>query len=325
MNKLAWLSLVLGACTGADSPTSEATSNLELDTGGFDTADESPEFAATAEFSAAGIEADTGVADPIAMPTMPTGAAAHDLLVMWGKFPPDRTATAIRDWSGQLQISRGAMRVGRAVAFEDRTDHLLPRTSVDTVAFASVTRPASDGLALGILDPTPDATEPLTLAYTATSGASLSIDLASLADGPAVLDAGDGFSVVALGARHDDACHGGFMRGRWHAFDDHVGGYLGLVVDRAGAVIGHVRGIYGTRKNGTPVLFGKFIDRDGHFSGILKGTYENGEMHARWLDRAGEHGVMGGRYFTAPVGEKGAFVARWAEAGCAEDPAPAAP
>ena len=293
LKQLALLGLTLGACTAAESPQAEATSNLELATGGFDTADESPEFAATAEFTAAGIEADTTVADPIAttapmtaLDAMPAGAK-RDLLVLWGKFPPDRNATAIRDWSGQLQISRGGMRVNRAIAFEDRTDHVLPRTSIDTVAFTSMTRPASDGLALGILDATPDATAPLTLAYTATSGASLSIDLASLADGPAVLDAGGGFSVVALGARHDDGCRGGFMRGRWHAFNDHVGGYLGLVVDRNGAVVGHVRGLYGTRKNGTPVMFGKFIDNAGAFVGILKGTYENGELHARWLDRAG--------------------------------------
>lgn len=314
----------------ADEPGTDVgatASAIELADGGLTTADEAPEFAAADEFAAAQLERDVAppaaAADPSAMPA---GAIARDVLVMWGKFPPDPLATTRRDWSGQLALSRGALRVTREVAFEDRTDAVLPRTDPASVAFDSMTRPASDGLALAMIAPAADPSTPpapWTLTYSSNAGATpLAIDLDALADGPVALDAGDGFSLVAVGTRHDDACRAGFMRGRWRALNDHLGGYLGVVTGRGGDVIGHVRGIYGVRKDGTHVMFGKFIGADGAFLGLLRGTFDQDGYHARWIDRAGEHGVAGGKVFAAPAGARGAFLGRWAETGCAEDAAP---
>jgi hypothetical protein len=323
------------ACVDSQDPSTDpavVTSDLSAANGNQSTADEAPMFGEEALFAAAAIEADNPTTD--AMAKDPSVAAldarpdvdARELLIMWGKLPADKTATAVRDWSGSLTVSRGALVVSRTIAFEDRTDAVLPRTSPATVSFTSKTRPASDGLALRILDTDgtsgSPSTTPITLTYTpANGGTPATIDLGQLSHGAVVLDAGGGDKIVAVAERRHGDCEGGFMRGRWHAVAAHAGVYRGLVTNRGGEVIGHVRGIYGERANGDAVMFGKFIDQAGAFKGVIAGTFTGGEFHARWLDQAGEHGRLGGVYFEGSTAGGGAFVGRWAQTACSEDPA----
>jgi hypothetical protein len=316
---------------GASDDTQDVSTALEQPNGGYDTADEPPEFGAEADFTASAIETDTAATDTLAgdptATSMDRASAAAGLraLVVWGKIPADRDATVSRDWTGSLKVSRGGLLVRRTIAFEDRTDMLLPRPSLDTVAFKSVTRPFIDGLALTVLDPqAPTTSAALTLTYTSADSASVyTFDLTQLATGPIVIDAGDGFKMVAIGVhRQTDACDRGFMRGRWHALSSHLGRFLGIVTDENGAPVGHVRGVFGQRRNGDPVLFGKFIDREGHFRGILAGSFADGEYHARWIDRQGEHGTAHGAYFEGATATGGHFLGRWADSTCTTDPPP---
>jgi len=313
-SKLAF-TLLLAACVDSSS-TDVTSSNLEQPNGGETTADEAPMFGDQAAFDDTSIESDAAFTDTTPIADM-ASAASHRIVIVWGQLPADPSAAA-RDWSGSLQISRGALVVGRTIGFEDATDHVLPRASRDVVSFSSVTKPFADGLALRVLDPTPAATDPLTLTYTAASGgATYSIDLAQLASGPLVIDAGGGAKVVAAAVRDQD-CEHGFMRGRFHQLLPNLGAFRGLVVGPEGAVIGHVRGIYGQRKNGDRVLFGKFIDDAGHFKGIMAGTYASGSFDAKWIVESGEHGRIEGKYFDAPSVRGGLFVARWADSTCAQ-------
>ena len=310
--------------SSSTTPTSgEVASAIEQDNGGLDTTDEAPMFAAETQFDAAGIEADAAATDPMAAdPTMidmarPSAAIeARDLVVMWGKFPVDRTEVDRRDWSGELRLSRGGMLLRRTIAFEQKTDRVLPRTSRDAISFVSVTRPANDGLALSVFDPAPSTANPLTLTYTPTTGTATAIDLSQLATGPIVIDMGDGNKLVVAGHRRNDSCAHGFLRGRWHALSAHASVYLGVVADSDGNPVGHIRGIAGQRKNGDAVMFGKFINREGHFMGLVKGTYDNGKFEARWLDRAGDHGQLHGIYFPGPNDRAGGFLGRWSETSC---------
>lgn len=328
MRQLPLALLLASAAACAEQPSTDsattAQSALEQQNGGETTADEAPLFGDEAAFDAAGIEADAAVNDSMANdPAVTTIAAApdvasHRVVIAWGKLPADPNSAA-RDWSGSLTISRGALVVGRTIGFEDATDHLMARTSKDTVAFASITKPFVDGLALRVLDPTPASADPLTLTYApAGGGTSYTLDLAQLATGPLVVDAGDGFKIVAAALRDKDGCEHGFMRGRWHQLLPDLGVYRGLVIGPDGAVIGHVRGIYGQRKSGDKVLFGKFIDDAGHFKGILAGTYGNGDFDARWIVKDGDHGVIKGKYIESPDTRGGMFAARWADAACAQ-------
>jgi hypothetical protein len=289
-------------------------------------------FGADTEFSAAAIEDDSAATDPLAgdpatiAMDQASAAAGFRAIVVWGKIPADRSTTDSHDWSGSLAVSRGGLLVRRTIAFEDRTDKLLPRTSLTTVSFQSVTRPFVDGLALTILDPTAaTATSAQTLTYTSADGATVyTLDLSQLAAGPIVVDAGNGYKMVAIGQpRRADACDRGFMRGRWHALSPHLGKFLGVVTDENGERAGHVRGVYGQRRDGTSVLFGKFIDRAGQFRGILAGTFDNGQYRARWIDRRGDHGTTHGAYFEGTAAAAGHFLGRWADSSCAADPTPA--
>lgn len=317
--KLAIGLLLIGACVDskpADDPATVSTS-LEKSTGGFDTTDEAPQFADPVEFDAAMIEPDTAIADTVTAD--PAMTAGHDLLLVWGKLPADPTNTVKHDWSGALTLSSGALAVQRTIAFEDNTDAVLPRTAANTVGFTSITRPFVDGLALKVLEPGPTASPP-TLTYTPADGsASTVFDLSQLAAGPIVVDTADGNRMIAVGEHRDDACHHGFMRGRWHAITPNLGAYLGHVTDRTGATIGHVRGIYGHKQDGSPVMFGKFIDRDGKFVGVIVGKYENGDYQAHWIDRAGDHGRLHGHYFEGAGEQRGGFIGRWAESTCSDD------
>src|SRR3954468_1029160 len=162
------LALLLASTTVAcvddasNGPTTEQVANaIEQENGGLDTTDEAPMFGVDSAFDAAAIEPDSVESDPMATDPQivamgAPGAAnvvARDLIIVWGRFPADRDATTVRDWSGQLQLSRGGMLIRRKIAFEQATDRVLPRTSRDVIAFESVTRPAADGLALTVFDP----------------------------------------------------------------------------------------------------------------------------------------------------------------------------
>jgi len=314
------------ACTTDSSAPDDGnldgvTTAIERENGGYDTADEAPMFGDDALYAAADIEADAAVSDPLA--TDPAIAdlehnpavAARDVIVMWGRMPADPNGAA-RTWSGELRLSRGGMVVRRRIAFEEATDRILPRTRRDVIAFQSVTRPHADGLALTVLDPTPADASPLVLTYvSADASATYTIDLGALDAGPVAIDAGDGNQIIAV-AHHRDACDHGFLRGRWRALSPNAGHYAGLVLDAGGQPAGHIRGIYGKRANGEPVFFGKFIAADGTFKGILRGTYDAHQFDGRWLDRAGDHGVLRGLYRAGDTLRGGQFLGRWAEATC---------
>jgi hypothetical protein len=316
------------ATDNGSSDTSPATVQTELGqvNGGLDTSDEAPQFGVPDEFAAAAIEADGGdPGDAMALDPSVTGVQnlptveARNVIVMWGHIPAG-SGGVYRDWSGSLTLSRGAMVVRRTVAFE-KNDHLdLPRTSPLAVSFTSQTKPASDGLALRVFDDAA-ATAPLTLTYQSALDATTSyvIDLQQLDAGPVVIDAGNGDKMVAISLK-EASCAAGFMRGRFRSIAPHLGVYLGVVTDRFGETVGHVRGIYGQGPAGDDRIFGKFIDVEGHFTGLIAGEYDaDNEFHARWIDRAGDHGFVHGHYFDAPVVAGGFFVARWAETSCSQD------
>lgn len=315
--------LAVTACMTNDStPVDEVTADLELENGGFDTGDEAAMFGVDDLFAEAQIEAASDAVDEMSadVASIDTSTAeAHDMALVWGRLPPDPTATDGRDWSGTLELSRGGMLIRRRIGFELATDRVLPRTRRDLIEVRSVTRPFADGLVLRIVDDRPGDAEPIRLTYRSIDGTRVhTIDLRDLRDRPIVRDDGDGNRMVAAGRRRNDTCAHGTMRGRWHALAPNAGVYLGVVANAAGAPVGHVRGIFGQRRSGESVMFGKFIDRDGRFTGIINGNYDaaTDTFEARWLDRQGDHGVLHGVTFEGPSLRAGGLVARWAETSC---------
>ncbi|MGE0549825.1 MAG: hypothetical protein AB7O24_18340 [Kofleriaceae bacterium] len=323
------LALLLASTTAAcldsaSDETQDVLSALEQDNGGFDTEDEAPMFGEAELYASAEIEADAAIDDPMANdPALLEMQSAVDvsvrnLVIVWGQLPADPNATEARDWSGELRLSRGGMVLRRRIAFEDSNDRLLPRVSRDSISFESRTRPFADGLALRVIDPTSSAPDPLTLTYTPVDGAAVTFNLAELANGPIVVEVAAGNRIIVNGLRERDVCDHGFMRGRWRQLRPNLGVYLGVVANADGEPVGHIRGIYGHRRNGGAVMYGKFINREGQFAGILKGSYEDGSFQARWLVRAGDHGTIDGVYFPSEATRGGGFMARWSETSCSE-------
>ena len=311
---------------GAELSEAEVTSALEQENGGLDFEDEAPMFGDQLAYQEAAIESSTPVVDTMAGDERVTtienqvNGARHRVALLWGQLPPNPNATA-RNWSGSVTLSRGALVVGRKIGFEEQTDALLPRMAPETVAFTSVTRPFVDGLILRVLDPDPSAGA-LSLTYTSADAAhTYSLDLAQLATGPIVIDAGGGNRVIAVALRDGDDCDHGFMRGRWVSLRENMGVFRGIVANAAGEPVGHLRGIWGQRKNGEQVFFSKYINNDGTTRGIFAGHYRDGDFRGRWLTSAGDHGIAGGHYFDAPNRPGGVFLGRWAERSCAGDTA----
>jgi hypothetical protein len=240
---------------------------------------------------------------------------------LWGQLPPDREDDRRRDWSGRIEVSRGAIVVRRRIGFEEATDRLMPRDSRTAVQFQSVTGPFADGLVLEVLADADLGS--VTLSYIPNTGDRLDLRLADLVAGPVSTERdADGNRIVVTALRRDrDDCDHGFMRGRWHALRNGVGAFRGIVTDADGEPIGHMRGIYGQRRNGEQVFFGKYIGRDGAFRGIFGGHYRDGSFLGRWMTRAGEHGRLGGHYRENIPGPEvgGVYVGRWAETSCAAD------
>jgi len=317
------------ACVDADTEIADTAAALEQDNGGLTMDDEQPLFADDDAFTTADIEAGDGFTDPLAedpdfqaMDAL-DGALHARLTMLWGQLPPDLAPEAYaRDWSGRLSLNRGAIVVRRTIGFEEATDRVLPRTDRMAVEFRSITRPFADGLVLELVDPDPASADPLTLTYDLLDGSSHSIEVRTLLDGPVVREVDDqGDRIAASLVRDDDPCNHGFGRGRWRALREGLGRMIGVISNADGEPIGHIRGIWGERRNDEQVFFGKYIAVGGEFRGIFAGHYRAGEMHGRWFDRNGETGRLDGAYRESLPGAAtgGHFLLRWAETSCAQD------
>jgi hypothetical protein len=309
----------LAACT-----TSEDAPDLESANGGLTLDDEAPAFGDEAAFAAAVIEPDVPYAD--SMDSDPAVAAAREApdgaayraVIVWGQMPASRDVAEATDWTGAFALNRGALVVRRTIGFEDATDGIVPRTDRAAVAFTSKTKPAADGLVLAVFDPTPEAAEALTLTYTPAAGAAVTVEVEALTTGRSVLVADDlGNRMVGTAMAHVlDVCDHGFVRGRWHVGPDGNGVFLGVVTDEDMTPVGHVRGVYGERRNGEQVFFGKFIGLTGRFRGIFAGRYGDGAFGGLWRTRALEAGSLAGDYTAGDEAGQGSFLGTWAERSC---------
>ncbi len=323
-------------CTGNvpadDGEVAAISAALEQQNGGLTMTDEAPAFNDAASFAAADLpEPEQAFSDameasaPVKADLGTPGMSVVRVAMLWGQIPANPENQKVVDWSGTISINRGALLVRRVIRFEDKTDKLLPRTDKQSVSFTSMTRPANDGLRLDIIDPTPakEASEPLTLSYENKSGKVFTVAVAALEDGPktkVIDDAGD--RVVAMAApKIAIDCEHGTLGGKWHALKDGpkgVGKMIGVVRNDDGDPIGHIKGIYGHKKNGEEVFFGKYIDLAGHFKGIYGGHYDGGRFEGHWLVKDGDHGGLGGEYIEDVPGPAvgGHYLGRWAEAKC---------
>lgn len=94
----------------------------------------------------------------------------------------------------------------------------------------------------------------------------------------------------------DLPAYDGLLRGKWKQLGPRIGVFHGKWATKNGAVVGHLRGIYGVNRAGQRVFFGKYISRNGAFMGILKGRYADGHFKGRYFDKHGVRGILWGAY-----------------------------
>jgi hypothetical protein len=222
----------------------------------------------------------------------------------WGYLAKDSTGTdEAVDWSGSASVDAGAVLAIRTIQFEQREgDHVVrPRDSRLLLEWESTTTRAMDGLQLLVLDPQD------------VEGNVFHIDVplvdedieVTLLDGlDRMIQAGEAGHELRIQARRVEIstdCRRGWVSGRWDHNPDHptdgrpeqglvLGGFRGHWTNRDGEMGGSMRGIYGVNGRGHRVIFGKVIDHQGTFRGLVRGTWQPtaspgvGSFRAHWLD-----------------------------------------
>ena len=271
------------------------------------------------------------------------------LKLRWGMLPgPEDTITVpappceVTDWTGELHTDRGFVIVRRVVAFEQPADHLIfPRLDEKTVAFVSHTACRYDGLVIQIIerpyDPTAEGYTPniLHLNLPGYRGRFEVAQLAGLDELIEVDDLGNRIQLSGFKLGDINLCPKGFLSGRFRHLlvepdlgesvvddrpGDHMGNFVGTWTSLTGRIDGFLRGGYGLNQEGDRVFFGKYIDRRGHFRGLLAGTWEPAAeernlatFSGHWINAAGHaEGRLGGRAYPVEGYPGGFFAGRWA-------------
>jgi hypothetical protein len=312
-----------GSANESDDDTRSLSAALEEDNGGLSTSDEAPSFGDPSLDEAPPLADDPGDEDDTLQKSQAEDSNAparvYRLAHLWGHMPPASDAAeppppVAADFSGSLSIDAGAIGVSRALRFDGR-DHLEPRTSLRQVSFVSHTLPRVDGLMVTVR--VPEGGSPIV--HFATAALTTEIDVSSLeANVGGIARAGDGANGVTwLGFEDRPGCTSGFLAGRWKRVAPGLGRLQGQVVGDHGALVGHVKGLYGhARKIDQNVFFGKYIDRNGAFRGLFGGTYGDGAFRGRWgtIDPR-EAGALAGFISDGTVdGDgRGVFIGRFQE------------
>ncbi len=294
--------------------------------GGFTMTDEEPAFGDPELLAQAALEVDAGddagshpeIGDMEGDPS----TTVYALGIVWGNLSGrdgergdcrDMDGTDY-DWSGSISVTTGALVLKNTISFERRDGDrvILPRTDRQTLQWVSHTGCGFDGLRLMIYQRGSDGGSGVLRFETALY--TREIPVSDLADLDEVIDVDhDGNQIRFLGteARTPHAAGRGFMRGRWGAMapGDSVGHFQGVWVCPRGGVEGYMRGYYGHNDIGRRVMFGKYIDENGGFKGILRGTWnvarDGGE------DRMVRMGTFEGRWVSDTDSNAGSIAGRW--------------
>ncbi|MBN1349949.1 hypothetical protein JXJ21_11110 [candidate division KSB1 bacterium] len=306
-----------------DDPKEEPeTSQLDLEFGGYNTADEAAAFgdeSLATEFGEDEAVSDLIESDPAVEADLNADSIdVYFLRIKWGRLQWDSTASSPTDWSGSAVVNKGTLVILRKIRFEG-ADKLLPRPDRKTVEWESVTQPHFDGLALAIINnDTTDIAGEFTLTAGAYSRTFTFDELDSLDLLEPVGNEGDEISIQSR-KKSLIPFAGGFLEGRWIRTDSTGGGFKGRWINSIGTHAGYLKGIWGINKAGHKVMFGKWITLSGRFNGLLAGTWNKGadehqgNFEGYWVERNLRHaGDFKGQWKTGDAGTRaGQFQGRW--------------
>ena len=279
------LVILAGGCSkdNTTTPGSPGTLNLTSDFGGYTATDEPVAFG-DPEFEGM-MDQDPIVDDPAfllgeadSLRGM-AGAKIYAIAIRWGMLTEDSTVTQITDWSGSLTLNHGFIHVVRTIRFEEGQDHLVrPRLSRRELSWVSFTSKSFDGLMLTLIVPPapPDSDWSDNQLDFQSAPYSRVFTLAELEHLNEIVDVGSDGEQIAFNAVNltSDSCATGQLEGRWLLNPSHKNGhFMGKWMSDDGLVLGGLRGHFGIRPKDEKVFFGKYIGLDGHFRGLIRGTW----------------------------------------------------
>jgi len=279
---------------GSVPPPDEGMIDLDSPTGGLTTSNEAPAFGESSKYEMLADE--RPIDDPIESSfeyrnaLRAGGARVFDFRALWGHLARivDSTATGPcpLDWSGSLRLEGGIIAIEKAIAFEP--DDSLMRVDRSTIRWISHTGPHVDGIQVKLVVPPPlpadstgvDRPDPRLILTTPLYRRTFTLDeLIALNLVVPVDRCGNGISMTSILVPL--RCPHGHLAGAWETAapdttesgDIILGVFRGIWIGNRGIIAGHLRGFYGLNSAGKKVFFGKYIDLDGTFQGILRGTF----------------------------------------------------
>jgi len=314
----------------ADLTNREESPDLNDAYGGFNMRDDQPAFgdaAMAGEFVEEANYADRFDSDDDVVDEDGSDRPRHFLRITWGNLHRDEGITNPTTWDGALSISSGAIVLKRIIKFEEN-DRILERTQRDLLEWESKTLPHFDGILVRVVPRVSDSstdvasnTDDVVLRFR-TEPFSVEIKVSDLPGLNRVVTLDDGTAIAFQTITLDpSACPHGPMRGVWANHPERQGGYIfGKWGTADGHVIGFIKGIYGTNDAGKKVFFGKMIDFNGRFEGLVRGEWGHGDREhsgwyeGRWVDRnLGIKGGLRGNWERSPHCNGGFFRGMWAK------------
>jgi hypothetical protein len=328
---------VAGGCdnnaTNPGGSTTTESPNLNDPTGGYKALDAQPGFGDPALIGSGSAEAtvvdplETSDAQMANWASLPDSVHAYSVSLLWGTLRKDPAVSLgagdsgigiVTDWSGYAAVNRGALVVRSATAF-DLQDHLVqPRADRRKIEWISHTTDAFDGVRFWVYQPFPPGVDgsgdSLTIVAGTHTWTFLVNELADTDSTYVVDQSGNRFSIKAFRIQ-PGSCVRGFLGGVWLPASNtgENGRIRGRVLDNRGVVLGHVQGIFGTSNLGSKVFFAKYVDRDGTFKGILRGTWSSHGLEVGEVgpSSSGEKGVFHGVIIDASLNTIGAVHGQW--------------
>jgi hypothetical protein len=298
--------------TAPETASNDQIINLDSPTGGFTFTDEEPAFG-EAElfepmFNEIAVEDSTGDSTQVKELLRARNVKIFRMRSIWGHLvttyegttEPRDTEYCPVDWSGMMKLEGGAIIIERIIAFDE--GDCVTREDVGTISWTSHTGPHIDGLQVMLVVPW----------------------------GP------DDSSGISMNAHLLPAyCPYGFLAGAWKNIPPDtippadtndtekivLGVYRGIWISERGTPGGYLKGVFGLNSLGEQVFFGKYVDLNGRFKGILKGHYgicpeltdtaeypygffrgiwinedriESGRLKGHWVTREPGHGYFHG-------------------------------
>jgi len=273
---LALLALMVGCSKQSSEP--EDLTSIGVEFGGYLPTDEAPGFgdptlvsetAEDQEFS------DPVLVDPETEDCINNATSIYAMRIVWGRLEYDSLVQTVTDWDGSLEVSWGGMVLRRVVKFEPLQDWIIPRTDRKLIEWVSKTTVHHDGIFVNIYQP-PSATDDIKTVTFSTGPLEITYDVNDLAklDTVITLDDGNSVAIHAHKLGHG-VCPRGFLAGLWGRDDEGNRIFFGSWMSQNAALMGHLKGRWGADADGNPapVFYGKYIDIDGNFEGLLKGVY----------------------------------------------------